>query len=154
MAYNPYFPTNYNSYPVYPQPMQPQGMQQTQNFSRPTIHADIVQIEGDREEAEHFPVQTGGTQMMINKAETKIFIKTVYANGQYNVDEFLKQTPAPKTPDINYEDFVTWDKLELRLAEINAKEVDRNEEHEHNAKTWKSDKSSGYSNNTNNERSK
>lgn len=147
MAYNPYFPTGYSGYPTYPQPIQPQP---PQNFTRPTIHAEIIQIEGDREEAENYPVQTGGTQMMINKAETKIFIKTVYANGQYNVDEFVKQAPAPKPPEINYEDFVTWDKLEKRLSELNKKEGEKNGEQKYVSKTWKSDKSSGHTDNSEN----
>ncbi len=147
MAYNPYFPTGYSGYPTYPQPIQPQP---PQSFTRPTIHAEIIQIEGDREEAENYPVQTGGTQMMINKAETKIFIKTVYANGQYNVDEFVKQAPAPKTPAINYEDFVTWDKLEKRLSELNKKEGEKNGEQKYVPKTWKSDKSSGHTDNSEN----
>lgn len=125
MAYNPYFPTGYSGYPTYPQPIQPQP---PQNFTRPTIHAEIIQIEGDREEAENYPVQTGGTQMMINKAEDKIFIKTVYANNQYKVDEYVKQAPTPKQPPVNYDDFVTWDKLEQRLAEISkTKEENKNE---------------------------
>lgn len=144
MAYNPYFPTGY-SYPMYQQPIQPQ---QPQNFTRPTIHAEIVQIDGDREEAQNFPVQTGGTQMMINKAETKIFIKTVYANGQCNVDEFVKQAPAPKTPAINYDDFVTREELEKRLSELTKKEGDKNGEQKHIQKAWKSDKQSGHTANT------
>jgi hypothetical protein len=108
---------------------QPQTVQQPQNFSQPTIHADIVQINGDRTEAENYPVPTGGTQMMINKAEDKIFIKTVYANNQSNVDEFVKQ---PKTAQkaVNYDDFVTREELEQRLAQITPKkEVEKNEEY-------------------------
>lgn len=135
MPINPYMPI-YQQYQ--------QMLQQPQNFTRPTIHAEIVQIDGDREEAENYPVQTGGTQMMINKAESKIFIKTVYANGQSNVDEYVKQAPAPKAPAINYDDFVTWDKLEKRLSELNRKEGDKNGEQKCLSKTWKSDKSAGH----------
>lgn len=133
MQYNPYFPT---SYPM-PQMMQQPQIQQSQNFSRPMIHADIVQIDGGREEAENYPVSTGGTQMMINKAEDKIFIKTVFANNQYKVDEFVKQAPAPKQPPVNYDDFVTWDKLEKRLEEIKAerKEAEKNE-HVSKSREW------------------
>lgn len=139
MQYNPYFPTSYPGVPQIPQMMQqaPQ-VQPAQNFSRPTIHADIVQIDGDREEAEAYPVSTGGTQMMINKAEDKIFIKTVYANNQVKVDEFVKQALAPKQPPINYDDFVTWDKLEKRLAEIKTEpERKEAENNEHVSESWK-----------------
>lgn len=139
MDFDPYFTTGYSPYPVYQRGIQPSSIREAQNFSRPTIHAKIVLIDGDREEAENFPVQVGGTQMMINKAETKIFIKSVYANGQYNVDEYVKQTPMPKKPDINYENFVTRDELEQRLAAFGTKEGNKNEEHI--SKTWKSDKS-------------
>lgn len=86
----------------------------------PTIRAEIVQISGDREEAENYPVPTGGTQMMINKAEDKIFIKTVYANNQHNLAVFVKQAPAPPQPQPDFDSFVTREELERRLAELSA----------------------------------
>lgn len=111
---NPYLPNNYNPYgQQYQQPVP-----QPQNFSMPTIRAEIVQISGDREEAENFPVPTGGTQMMINKAEDKIFIKTVYANNQRNLDVFVKQAPAPAQPQPDFGNFVTREELEQRLAQL------------------------------------
>lgn len=123
MAYNSYFPTGYTGYNPYQmqyqQPMQAAQQSYTpQSFSQPTIRAEIVQIDGDEPEAQNFPVQTGGTQMMINKAETKIFIKTVYANNQTNLDVFVKQphTVTPAQPD--FENFVTKEELEQRLAQI------------------------------------
>lgn len=121
MAFNPYFPTGYNSYqPMMQQYGAPTPVQQpqAQSFSQPTIHAEIVQISGDEDEANRFPVPTGGTQMMINKAEDKIFIKTVYANNQSNLDVYVKQRSTPTQKQPNFEDFVTWDKLEQRLAQI------------------------------------
>ena len=131
MAFNPYFPTGYNSY----QPMMqqygvptPQQIQQPQNFSQPTIHAEIVQINGDEDEANKFPVPTGGTQMMINKAEDKIFIKTVYANNQSNLDVYVKQPNAPTQKQPNFDDFVTWDKLEQRLARIEQRSTELKKE--------------------------
>ena len=131
MAFNPYFPAGYNSY----QPMMqqygmpaPQQVQQAQSFSQPTIHAEIVQINGDEDEANKFPVPTGGTQMMINKTEDKIFIKTVYANNQGNLDVYIKQPSAPTQKQPNFDDFVTWDKLEQRLARIEQRPMDLREE--------------------------
>lgn len=123
-AYNSYFPAGYAYNPYqqamqYQQPMQAAQQAYTpQNFSQPTIRAEIVQIDGDEPEAQNFPVQTGGTQMMINKSETKIFIKTVYANNQTNLDVFVKQphTVTPAQPD--FENFVTKEELEQRLAQI------------------------------------
>lgn len=126
MAFNPYFPAGYNTY----QPMTQQygvptsqQIQQPQSFSQPTIHAEIVQISGNEDEANKFPVPTGGTQMMINKTEDKIFIKTVYANNQSNLDVYVKQQSAPAQKQPNFEDFVTWDKLEQRLAQIEQRPV-------------------------------
>lgn len=124
MAYNGFFPTGYNTgynpYQMqYQQPMQAAQQAYTpQNFSQPTIRAEIVQIDGDEPEAQNFPVQTGSTQMMINKSGTKIFIKTVYANNQTNLDVFVKQphTTVPTQPD--FENFVTKEELEKRLAMI------------------------------------
>lgn len=113
---NPNLPYNYNPYgQQYQQPMS-----QPQNFTAPTIRAEIVQISGDREEAENYPVPTGGTQMMINKAEDKIFIKTVYANNQHNLDVYVKQAPVPPQPQPDFDSFVTREELERRLAELTA----------------------------------
>jgi hypothetical protein len=131
MAYNPYY-TPYLQYPQYQAMQQPmpnyQNSAQTQNFSQPTIHAEIVQISGDRAEAESFPVQTGGTQMMINKTEDKIFIKTVYANNQMNLDVFVKEPPEAKEKKVNYDEFVTWDKLEQRLSQLNIQPIIKRED--------------------------
>lgn len=112
---NPYLPNSYNVYgQQYQQPVPPQ----TQNFSMPTIRAEIVQINGDEDEANKFPVPTGGTQMMINKTENKIFIKTVYANNQSNLDVYVKQAPAPAQPQPDFGNFVTREELEQRLAQL------------------------------------
>jgi hypothetical protein len=131
-AFNPYYPNTFNPYQQAYQPYQQanyQQPQQSQSFTQPTIRAEIVQIDGDEAEANNFPVQTGGTQMMINKAEDKIFIKTVYANNQSNVDEYVKQ-PKAAQKSVNYDDFVTREELEQRLAQITPKkEVEKNEEY-------------------------
>ncbi len=135
MAYNGLQYGGYGGYPYQQNSMQyPQGMvQQPQSFTQPTIHAEIVQINGDIEEAENFPVPTGGTQMMINKAEDKIFIKTVYANNQRNVDVFVKQAPQPSTPQVNLDNFVTREELEKRLSEITVSSPARSKKKEDNA---------------------
>ena len=131
MAFNPYFPAGYNSYQPMAQQygvLTPQQIQQPQSFSQPTIHAEIVQINGDEDEANRFPVPTGGTQMMINKTEDKIFIKTVYANNQSNLDVYVKRPNAPVQNQPNLEDFVTWDKLEQRLAQIEQRSAEPKKE--------------------------
>lgn len=120
-AFNPYYPNTFNPYQQAYQPYQQANYaqpQQSQSFTQPTIRAEIVQIDGDETEANNFPVQTGGTQMMINKAEDKIFIKTVYANNQTNLDIFVKQKPAPAQPQPNFDNFVTREELEQRLSQL------------------------------------
>lgn len=117
-AFNPYYSPYNQPFQPYQQPNFNQQPQQQQNFSQPTIRAEIVQISGDYAEAENFPVPTGGTQMMINKAEDKIFIKTVYANNQANVDVFVKQPHAPAQQQPNFENFVTKEELEQRLSQL------------------------------------
>ncbi|MEE6208517.1 MAG: hypothetical protein VZR95_10730, partial [Alphaproteobacteria bacterium] len=110
--------SGYNSYQTAMQPYQQPLMQQQQNYTQPTIRAEIVQIDGDEPEAQNFPVQTGGTQMMINKSETKIFIKTVYANNQTNLDVYVKQPHSSEQQQPNFDNFVTKEELELRLSQL------------------------------------
>lgn len=128
---NPYFPAGYDPYGQqrFQQSIQP-PIPQPQNYSMPTIHAEIIQINGDQAEAENYPVPTGGTQMMINKAEDKIFIKTVYANNQMNVDVFVKQAPAPEQPQPDFNNFVTKEELEQRLAELSSQVRSRGKKEE------------------------
>lgn len=126
MAYNGIFPTGYQ--PAYPQ--QFNGGQQTypnpvpgttgmgmgmgqQLMTPPTIHAEIVQVSG-RDEAANWPVGAGQSQMMIARDDSAIYIKTVYANGQAGLIEYLRSQPkAEPTPD-----YVTREELEERLAEL------------------------------------
>lgn len=110
--------SGYNSYQTAMQQYQQPLMQQQQNYTQPTIRAEIVQIDGDEPEAQNFPVQTGGTQMMINKSETKIFIKTVYANNQTNLDVYVKQPHSSEQQQPNFDNFVTKEELELRLSQL------------------------------------
>jgi hypothetical protein len=110
--------SGYNSYQTAMQQYQQPLMQQQQNYTQPTIRAEIVQIDGDESEAQNFPVQTGGTQMMINKSETKIFIKTVYANNQTNLDVYVKQPHSSEQQQPNFDNFVTKEELELRLSQL------------------------------------
>ncbi|MBQ8961220.1 MAG: hypothetical protein IJ071_08420 [Ruminococcus sp.] len=68
--------------------------------------------------------------MMINKAEDKIFIKTVYANNQHNLDVFVKQAPAPPQPQPDFDSFVTREELERRIAELIVSATPQNKKEE------------------------
>lgn len=116
MAYSSYFPATYQ--PYYPQyPQQPQPQQQM--MTPPTIRAEIVQV-GSRAEALNFPVGAGQTQMMIMKDDSAIFIKSAFANGQANLDEYIKKPPEPERPAVDY---VTREEFEQRLSALQRKVV-------------------------------
>ncbi len=119
--YNP-FPVGYQPYqmPYYnqPQQMSPQPQQAQQPMmTPPTIRAEIVQVD-DEQAAANYPVAVGTPQMMITKDDKYIFVKTAYANGQYQLDTFEKRPPRPKEPPVDMSAYVTRDELEKRLSGI------------------------------------
>jgi len=75
----------------------------------PTIHAEIVQVEGESSAAQ-YPVGVGMSQMMIARDDSAIFVKTATANG-YTMDVFEKRPPAPKPAPFNPDEYV-------RIAEL------------------------------------
>ena len=118
--YNNGFPINYPQY--YPQQFQyPQQNAQQQNvgttqmMTPPTIHAEIVQING-RDDAVNFPVGTGQSQMMMTKDDSAIFIKTAYANGQSTLIKYEREEAKPQ--ETQKVDNVTREEFERRIAEI------------------------------------
>lgn len=123
--YTNYFPATYQPvYPQYqqqlqyqqPQVQQPQVQQQTQQqmMTPPTIHAEIVQV-ANRQEALNFPVGAGQAQMMMEKDDSAIYVKTAFANGQSNLVEYYRKMPEPDTPQ---KDYVTREEFEQRLSEL------------------------------------
>jgi hypothetical protein len=66
-------------------PIQQPG--QTAQMSKPTVHADIIQIENEAA-GENEPVDAGTSQMMITKDESAILIKSVLANGETIMDVY------------------------------------------------------------------
>lgn len=120
---NPYLPSM-NGYqapaygwPGYQQPgAQQQIMQQAQapQMTKPTVHADIIQIENETE-GEKEPVDAGTSQMMITKDESVIMVKSVLANGETTMEIYRKQPKAPKPPEPEY---ITRAEFERWAAEI------------------------------------
>lgn len=88
-----------------------------QMMTPPTIHAEIIQID-DESAVERWPVNAGASQMFITKAEDKIIIKTMGPNGPMPLDVFDKRPPAPPEPPFDPSAYVTWDKLDERVAAI------------------------------------
>lgn len=99
-----------------PQPQQPAV---SAAMTPPTIHAEIVQVDGETA-ASQYPVGAGMSQMMISKDDSAIFVKTATANG-YTLDVFEKRPPAPQTAPFNPAEYVRVDALPgLVTAEVQA----------------------------------
>lgn len=118
--YNNGFPMGYQPYqmPYYNQPQfQQQSQQPAAPMTPPTIRAEIVQVD-DEQAANSYPVAVDTPQMMISKDDKYIFVKTSYANGQYQLDVYEKRPPkAQKTaPDLSA--YVTREELEKRLESL------------------------------------
>lgn len=95
----------YNGYSGYPN-MGPQQVSAVPGMTPPTIHAEIIQVD-DETAATNYKVATYGTpQMMIQKDDNAIYIKTDYANGTFDLDVYEKRkTPAAPSPYITREEF-------------------------------------------------
>lgn len=121
MAYNNYFPATYQPFysPYQQQPVQNLQQPQQQMMTPPTIRAEIVQV-GSKAEAANFPVGAGQTQMMIAKDDSAIYIKTAFANGQANLDEYIRKPPEPEK---SVTDYVTREEFEQRLSALQRKVV-------------------------------
>lgn len=132
MAYNNGFPMGYQPaqfyYPQQNQYYSPQVQQQqaqanmnmpvqSQAMTPPTIHAEIIQVDGEQAAAD-FPLSAGSSQMMIAKDDSAIFVKTMYANGQYNLDVFAKRPNSPKKKELDPDIYITRDEFESRLKSI------------------------------------
>lgn len=114
----PQYPTPYPTqtttpYPVqtttpYPQQQQTQAPQSA--MTPPTIHAEIIQAKS-MDEIEKFPVNAGTSQLFQLSDDSAFAIKSVYPNGQYDIEIYAKQPKKPAPPPIDPAKFVTWDAL-------------------------------------------
>ena len=85
----------------------------------PTIHAEIIQVDGEQAAAQ-YPVGVGMSQMMMARDESAIFVKSATANG-YTLDVFVKRPPAPEPAPFNPAEYVRLDALPaLVAAEVQA----------------------------------
>lgn len=80
----------------------------------PTIHAEIIQVDGEQAAAQ-YPVGSGMSQMMIARDESAIFVKTATANG-YILNVFVKRPPAPEPEPFNPAEYVRIDSLPAIIA--------------------------------------
>ncbi len=126
--YNTGFPIGYQPAQIYypqqqynnPQQQYINQVPQTQTqqtISLPTIHAEIIQVDNEQA-AENYPLAAGASQMMIAKDDSAIYVKTMFANGQYNLDVFTKRPPRQKQPEIDPNLYITRDEFETRLQAL------------------------------------
>ena len=123
-TYQQMYPTPYQQpqMPVYAPQMPQAGTQMppanqpqpAQMLTPPTIRAEIIQIE-DEAAVDKFPLGAGQSQMFITRAEDKIIIKTMGANGPMPLDVYEKRPPAPPQPVFDPGEYVRKDELEGRL---------------------------------------
>lgn len=93
-----------------------------QPLTPPMIHADIIQV-SDAAEAERYQINVGASQMFITRSEEQIYIKEQHPNG-YVLTTYDRRPPEPPREALDTAKYVTWDKLEERLAEMTARRDD------------------------------
>lgn len=116
MAFNNGFPATYPQYYSYQQiPNMMQPVQQAQQVQTNARMVEIVPVDTE-EIAAGWPVGIGQTQAMMAKDDSFIAFKSVSVNGQTDFVVYTKRPPAPPEPKLDLGNYVTWDKLEERLA--------------------------------------
>lgn len=126
---DPQFLRIYGQQQVAQAPQQPSAQQQPQQqapqttMTRPTIHAEIIQVsngELGEQEVSQYPVGAGQSQMFITQNESMIFVKEATPNG-YIIDVYPKRPPAPQPPPFNPAEYVrTADLPAFVAAEVQA----------------------------------
>ena len=102
---------------------QTQQQVQQQTMTRPTIHAEIIQVsngELGEQEVSQYPIGVGQSQMFITQDESMIFVKEATPSG-YVLDVYPKRPPAPTPPPFNPAEYVRLDALpDLVAAQVQA----------------------------------
>lgn len=81
-----------------------------------TIQAEIIQFT-DPAEVLNYQMSPGSSQMFMSKDEMLIIIREQGQNG-YSLKHYPMRQPEPPAPAIDPAQFVTWDRLEERLAQL------------------------------------
>lgn len=117
---NPYLNQQNNFQSQFQQAPQNQQAPQQTGMSAPTVHADILQVK-DEDEGRKTPVDVGTSKMMITKDESEIFVKSAFANGEYDFIIYQRQpkkNPVPEKPAIDLSEYLTKDEFEKRIAAL------------------------------------
>lgn len=123
MPYNSFYGNYAPSYfpqqtytPQYPYQQQAPQQGQATQMTPPTIHAEIIQVDGEKE-ARDYPVAAGSTQMMMSKDDEHIYIKTAYAAAPAQLIVYNKAEPVEEK-EVDLGQFVTREEFEKRLEEF------------------------------------
>lgn len=91
---------------------------QQQTMTRPTIHAEIIQVansELGEQEASKYPVGAGHSQMFITQDEATIYIKEATQNGSI-LNIYPKRPPVPTPSPFNPAEYVRIDDIPAIVA--------------------------------------
>lgn len=100
------------------QPQPPQQQAQQQAMTRPTIHAEIIQVsngELGEHEVDRYPVGIGQPQMFISQDESVIYVKEGTQNGPI-LDVYPRRPRTPAPPPFDPAEYVRLDALPAIVA--------------------------------------
>ena len=113
-----YYPNQYSYGNPYMQNPQQTPQQQPQAMTRPTIHADIIQVEGESE-VDNYVMNAGSPpQMFIKRDETEIYIKSILPNNTTEVKVYPLRPPQSQSQKIDMSLYLTKDEFEKRLEAV------------------------------------
>lgn len=104
-----------------PQQNAPQQQQPAvgRTMTPPTIHAEIVQVDGEQAAAQ-YPVGAGMSQMMMARDESAIFVKEATQNG-YRLVIYDRRPEAPPAPPFDPSKYMLREEVHgLVAAEVQA----------------------------------
>ena len=109
----------YNGFPATYQPMyQPYPYQPVTQSNQPAVQSRMVEVFPAEGEAAvpSFPVNNGGTVMIMDRADAFIAVKSVSLDGTPSITYYDKRPPAPETPPVDMGAYVTREEFEARLS--------------------------------------
>lgn len=115
MAYNPYFPTNYQQ--IVPQAYAPQG-----NSFQNGTSSNLIWVQGEAG-AKSYLVAPNQTVVLWDSEQNSIYLKSADASGMPSIKilDYTIRNEMPQKADISVQkDFATKDDVEYLKKEINA----------------------------------
>ncbi|MBO7669841.1 MAG: hypothetical protein J6S60_04550 [Oscillospiraceae bacterium] len=110
----PYFQQPYQ---MYPQPVQPQASRAVEVFQVESEQAVLL-----------FPVSNGATQMLLDRNDSFIAVKSAALDGTVSVTYYDRRPPAPAAAPFDPAQYVTRDELPTLLADALAEQKGKKKE--------------------------